>query len=214
MRQEFVGTPALPLLGVPPAIAAQVPFGATVNSGETRALGAETELQVSLGHGFTARAAYTYLDAVVKRSFSSDALAPSFNPAFPTIPIGVFGPLVGDRPFRRAPHAGTLSLLYARPKYTLNLSGYFVGRRNDSTFATDGFFGTTMLLPNKNLAEAYQKIDLTGTWNLNSRLTFFSAIENLANEHYDEAFGFPALPLTFRAGFKIRLGGESWKLGH
>ena len=91
------------------------------------------------------------------------------------------------------------------------MGGYLVSRRNDSTFATDGFFGNTMLLPNKNLAEAYQKIDFSGSYRLNSHLSFYTAIENLANEHYDEAFGFPALPLTFRGGIKLRLGGESWK---
>ena len=214
---EFVGNTALPLLGVPPAVAAQTGFGATVNSADTRALGAETELQINFGHGFSARAAYTYLDAVVQRSFSSDALCvmtsppPCTNPAFPNIPIGIFGPLVGDRPFRRAPHTGSFFLLYGKSRYTLSLGGNLVSRRNDSTFATDGFFGNTMLLPNKNLAEAYQKIDFSGSYKLNSHLSFYTEIENLANEHYNEAFGFPALPLTFRGGVKLRLGGERWK---
>ena len=91
----------------------------------------------------------------------------------------------------------------------LGLSGYLVSRRNDSTFLSDPFFGNTMLLPNRNLAEAYQKIDLSGSYNLGHRLTFYTTIENLANERYSEAFGFPALPLTFRTGMKIRLGGEA-----
>lgn len=207
---EFVDPNALTQLGVPPAVAAQAAFGASVNSADTRALGAETELQLSLGHGFSARAAYTYLDAVLQRSFSSDALSPSVNPQFPNILIGAFGPLVGDRPFRRAPHTGSFFLGYAKPKFSLSLSGYLISRRNDSTFAFDGFFGPTMLLPNRNLDPAYQKIDLAGAYNLNSHLTFYTTVENLANQHYDEVFGFPALPLTFRSGIRIRLGGESW----
>jgi len=103
---EFVNNTALPQLGVPMSVAAATAFGATVNSADTRSLGAETELEFNFGHGFSAKAAYTYLGAVVQRSFSSDNLAPSFNPNFPTIPIGAFSPLVGNRPFRRAPHAG------------------------------------------------------------------------------------------------------------
>ena len=205
---EFVSNTALPQLGVPDTVAAATSFGATVNSADTRALGAETELQLNLGHGFTARAAYTYLDAVLQRSFSSDALFPSTNPAFPNIPIGVFSPLVGDRPFRRAPHSGSFYLGYARNRYSLDLSGYLVSRRNDSTFASDSFFGGTMLLPNRNLADAYQKIDLSGSYRLNRYLSFYSIVENLANEHYDDAFGFPALPLTFRSGFRIKVGGD------
>jgi vitamin B12 transporter len=208
---EFVNNTVLPQLGVPPTVAAATAFGATVNSADTRALGAETELEFNFGHGFSARAAYTYLDAIVQRSFSSDNLFPSFNPAFPTIPIGAFSPLVGNRPFRRAPHTGSFFLGYSRPKFTLTLSGYMVGRRDDSTFLSDGFFGNTMLLPNRNLADAYQKIDFGGSYRFNHRVSLYTTVENLASEHYDAAFGFPALPLTFRTGLKLTLGGESWK---
>ncbi|HEY2115848.1 MAG TPA: TonB-dependent receptor, partial [Candidatus Angelobacter sp.] len=80
---EFVSPGGLAKLGVPGPVLADAPFGASVNSLATRSLGVETELELSLGHGFTARAAYTYLDGVVRRSFSSDELFPSFNPLFP-----------------------------------------------------------------------------------------------------------------------------------
>ena len=36
--------------------------------------------------------AYTYLDAKVLESFSSSALGPVNNPAYPGVPIGAFGP--------------------------------------------------------------------------------------------------------------------------
>lgn len=216
---EFVPAAAFPLLGIPDAVATQAGFGATVNSGDTRARGAETEIYATLGHGFSARAAYTYLDEVVQRSFTNDAFSCSsanpqpqcFNPAFPAIAIGAFSPLVGARPFRRAPHTGNFSLDYAQRKLNLSLNGYLVSRRDDSTFLSDGFFGTTMLLPNRNLAPGYQKIDLGGSYRFNSHLKLFSVMENLASQHYDPAFGFPAPPLSFRAGFKLTVGGESWK---
>lgn len=217
---EFVPTSAFALLGIPAAVTAQSGFGATINSGDTRALGAETELEVTLGHGLTARAAYMYLDAVVKRSFTSDAASCAFvdlqsfcafNPAFPSIPIGAFAPLVGARPFRRAPHTGNFSLDYARNKFNMSLNGYISSRRDDSTFLSDAFFGTTLLLPNHNLAPAWQKIDLSGSYRFNSHLRLYSVVENLLSQHYDPVFGFPALPLTFRAGFKVTIGGESSK---
>jgi vitamin B12 transporter len=214
---EFVPTSAFPLLGIPDAIAAQAGFGATINSGDTRALGAETEIYAALGYGLTARAAYTYLDDVVKRSFTSDASACAFadlqsfcalNPAFPGIPIGAFAPLVGARPFRRAPHTGSFSIDYARNRLNLGVTGYMVSKRDDSTFLSDAFFSTTLLLPNRNLAPAWQKIDFGASYRVNPHLRLFSVIENLASQHYDPVFGFPALPLSFRAGFKVTLGGE------
>lgn len=213
---EFVPTSAFPLLGIPDAVTAKAGFGATINSGDTRALGAEAEIYAALGHGLSARAGYTYLDDVVKRSFTSDASACAFvdlqsfcasNPAFPGIPIGAFAPLVGARPFRRAPHTGSFSLDYSRSRLNLSLTGYLVSRRDDSTFLSDAFGGTTLLLPNRNLAPAWQKIDFGGSYRVNSHLRLFSVIENLASQHYDPVFGFPALPLSVRAGFKVTLGG-------
>ncbi|MGZ4866446.1 MAG: TonB-dependent receptor [Candidatus Angelobacter sp.] len=208
---EFVSQDGLGLLGVPAQVIAQAPFGASVNSLATRSLGAETELELSLGHGFTARAAYTYLDGVVRHSFSSDELFPSFNPLFPTIPIGAFSPLVGNRPFNRAPHTASFYLGYARQKLALTLSGNFVGRRDSSTFLFDSLFSSTMLLPNHNLAAAYQKLDVSGSYRISRHLQLFSAIENLASQHYDPAPGFPALPFNFRSGIKVTLGGEGSK---
>jgi vitamin B12 transporter len=216
---EFVPNTALPVLGVPQSVADQAGFGATINSGDVRALGAETEIEAHLGHGLTARASYTYLDAVVQRSFTSDAFfcsppnPQSFcgNPAFPGVPIGAFAPLLGERPFRRAPHTGNFSVDYVRRKLNLSLNGYLVSRRDDSTFLSDPFFGNSLLLPNRNLAAGYQKIDLAGSYRLNSHLKLFSVMENLLSQHYDPVFGFPALPFSFRAGFKVTLGGESWK---
>jgi vitamin B12 transporter len=208
---EFVSPGGLAQLGVPDPIVADTPFGASINSLATRSLGAETELELSLGHGFTTRAAYTYLDGVVRRSFSSDELLPSFNPLFPAIPIGAFSPLVGNRPFNRAPHVASVYLGYARHKLALALSGNFVGRRDSSTFLFDSSFGPTMLLPNRNLAAAYQKIDVSGSYRLNKYLQVYSTIENLASQHYDPAPGFPALPFNFRSGIKVTLGGEGPK---
>jgi iron complex outermembrane receptor protein/vitamin B12 transporter len=216
---EFVPSTALVALGVPASVAFQT-FGATLNSGDIRALGAETEVEVALGHGLNVRAAYTYLDSVVERSRTSDAFAclppapdpfACFNPAIPNVVIGAFSPLQGNRPFRRAPHSGSFSLRYSRHKLNLSLSGYMVSRRDDSTFLSDPFFGNSMLLPNRNLADSYQKIDLGGSYRIHRHLEFYSVVENLGSEHYDPAFGFRAPPLNFHAGFKVTLGGESWK---
>jgi vitamin B12 transporter len=209
---EFVDASVLPQLGVPLAVAATTPFGASVNSGSYRSMGTETELEFNLGHGITARGAYTYLDAVVQRSFASSALAPAFNPNFPIVPIGTSTPLVGARPFRRAPHSGDFLITYARPRFTLALRGTLVGRRDDSTHLTDAFFGNSLLLPNKNLDAAYQKVDFNGSLWIHSAVELYASLENILNERYDAAFGFPSLPFTFRTGMKLTLGGESWKI--
>ena len=211
---EFVPMRGLIDIGVPQPIAQALQFGATVNSQAFRAQGGEAELEYRLGRGLVARGGYTYLDAVVQRSFTSDALGPSFNlsSTFPTIPIGAFSPLTGARPFRRAPHSGYLALSYHRSKWTGSLTGTFVGRRDDSDFLSDKDFGPNLLLPNRNLDGAYQRIDIGGSYQVNHTLSVYTDLQNVLSQRYSEAFGYPALPFTFRSGVRITLGGESWKL--
>src|SRR6202030_2180763 len=95
--------------------------------------------------------AYTYLDAVVTQSFATSALRPAINQAYPGIPIGAFAPLVGGRPFRQAPHSGSLLATYAGSKALVSIAAYVVGRQDASTFLFDAALGNSLLLPNHNL---------------------------------------------------------------
>ncbi len=92
------------------------------------------------------------------------------------------------------------------------LSGTLIGRRDDSTFLTDSNFGNGLLLPNRNLDPAYQRLELTSSYRINAHLTTYANLQNLLNQHYQEAFGYPALPFNLRGGVKFTLGGESWRL--
>jgi iron complex outermembrane receptor protein/vitamin B12 transporter len=69
-----------------------------------------------------------------------------------------------------------------------------------------------MLLPNRNLEQGYQRIDLSGGYQVNRFLQIYTAMGNVLNEHYSEVFGYPSLPFTFRSGIKLTFGGDSWKL--
>ncbi|MBZ5525969.1 MAG: TonB-dependent receptor [Acidobacteriia bacterium] len=209
---EFVSSNALTQLGVSPAVAAASGFGATINSSDFRAQGVETEFSYKITRALLARGGYTYTDARVQRSFSSDALSPAINPLFPGIPIGAFSPLVGARPFRRAPHVGFASVTYSRSRWSALFQGAFVGARDDSTFLlfSDINFDNTLLLPNRNLDKPYQKLDLSGSYAVNRHMLLYASLENLLNQKYDAAFGFPAPRFTMRSGIKFTLGGESW----
>jgi vitamin B12 transporter len=210
---EFVPQSGLAELGVPPAELAALEFGAYVNSEAFRTMGIEFETEYKINSHFFARGGYTYTDAVVQHSFSSDqGPGQSFNPNFPNIPIGAFSPLVGARPFRVAPHSGYFGLNYTCSKFYSSLTGMLVGRRDDSDFLSDPNFGPSMLLPNRNLDGAYQRIDLSGGYQVTPRLGVYTNIQNLLSEHYAQAFGYPSLPFTFRSGIKINFGGESWGL--
>jgi len=215
---EYVPSQGLIDLGIPQTIVNQLAgasqYGATVNSQAFRAQGIETDVEYQLGRNLVARGGYTYLDAVVQRSFTSDAIGPSHNTAsnFSTIPIGIFSPLIGARPFRCAPHSGYMAVVYHHSRWTASLTGTFVGKRDDSDFLYDENGGTSLLLPNRNLDAAFQKLDLGGSYQVMHALSLYADVQNVLSQHYDEAFGYPALPFTVRSGIRITLGGESWKL--
>ena len=211
---EDVPPAGLIALGVPEdVVLTGLQFGAYINSEAFRSQGIEFEAEYRINSHLFARGGYTYIDAVVQHSFSSDqAGGGSINPAFPDIPIGAFSPLVGARPFRIAPHTGYFVLNYARSRFYSSLVGTIVGKRDDSDFLFDPDYGPTLLLPNRNLDGAYQQFDLSGGYKITSRLTAYTNIQNLLSEHYAQAFGYPALPFTFRSGIKINFGGESWGL--
>jgi iron complex outermembrane receptor protein/vitamin B12 transporter len=209
---EFLSKPALTRLGVPATVVAATSFGAYVNSSTYRAQGFETSADALLGGRLRIMASYTYLDAKVSRSFSSSALRPVENPSYPGIPIGAFSPLVGARPFRRPTHSGNLLLTYTVGSAQVSLAGYFAGKADDSTFLSDGFFGNSLLLPNRDLNHGYQKADLSASYRLaHSRLKLYFSGENVLDQHYTPAFGFPALPRTVRIGVTGTIGGDGFR---
>ena len=220
---EYVSAGNLAGIGVPASVIAQLEMeyisGAYVNTLSYRAQGSELEAEYHITRNLSVRGGWTYTDAVVQHSFASSALTPAINPSFPNVPIGAFSPLVGARPFRVAPNTAYFAVDWSAARWSVRLTGTMVSRRDDSTFLYDknfyydyGLNDNTMLLPNRNLDPSYQKLDLYGSFQLTKRVSAFASIGNLLNQHYYEAFGYPALPFTIRSGMQFTFGGESWKL--
>jgi vitamin B12 transporter len=198
-----------------PAIANNPYFTGYLNSLAYRAQGAEAEIVWQPRPQILVRGGYTYLDSRVLQSFTGDAVAaaqgaPTTNPNLPGIAIGGLSPLVGSRPFRRAPNTGYFDLLYTRPRFTLDIKGAMASRSDDSTFleGSDLNGGNTFLLPNRDLDFGYVKLDMGATYKMKHGLTYFAQINNLLNDQHIGPIGFPGLPLTFRTGLKLHLGQE------
>jgi len=104
----------------------------------------------------------------------------------------------GQPLLRRPKHSGTLLATYLGKRWGGNLGGSFVGRRSDSDFL--GF--------NVDHAAGYALVNLGGWYAINARLTAYANAENVLNQHYNEVVGYPALSANFRAGLRIRIGGD------
>jgi vitamin B12 transporter len=204
---EYVSKGVLPQLGVPAAAAAASGFGAYVNSQSNTASGVELSGEGKVGH-VRILVSYTYLDAVVTKSFSSGALSPAVNPSFPGIRIGQYSPLVGNRPFRRPANSGSLVVSYADRRAQVSVAGYFVGKRDDSTLLSDPFFGYSMLLPNQDMDPAYQKFDISGSYLIHPRLRWYLTAENAFDATFAAVGGYPALPRAVHTGITVRIGGN------
>ncbi len=180
----------------------------TLNSEAYRAQGIETTVEGGIGRSIFLRGGYTYLDAVVQRSFTNDDAAllgpvPTYN----GIPLGPYSPLKGARPFRRPPHNGFISASYAGHKWTVLSTTAFSSRSDDSTYlaSEDLSGGNTLLLPNRNLDHGFAKLDLGGSYQFYKRLGVYGQVENLLSDQHLAPIGYLSLPFNFRAGLRIRL---------
>ncbi len=225
---EYVGLDLIPEL-LPGLTAAQqnqlaqtlVADGAyeqSLNTQAYRALGVETTVEGGIGKNIFLRGGYTYLDAVVQRSFANNDVAllgpiPTYDGIPNGIPIGEDSPLQGARPFRRAPHTGFLTATYSARKLTGVLNAAFASRSDDSDFlgGYDLNGGNSLLLPNRNLDFGYAKLDLGGSYQLVNWLGVYLQAENLTNSQHIAPIGYPSLPATLRGGIRIAWGPGSGK---
>jgi len=184
----------------------------TLNSLAFRAQGIESEVQYGLGRNIFFRGGYTYLDSVVQHSFTSDALSPTYNTesSFPDVPIGVYSPLRGARPFRRPPHTGFLTATYTGKNWTLVGNGSWVSRSDDSTFlgGQDAFFGNSLILPNRNLDHGYAKLDLGAVCQVRPWIAVYTQLDNALSNQHIGPIGYTSLPFNYRVGLRFSLGKE------
>lgn len=169
-----------------------------INNDRARARGLELSAAVRPSRHLNFGGHYTLMDS--KLVAAADLI--DFN-VFP--PKSVPNREVGLPLLRRPRHSGALNVAWIGERFDLNLDAFFVGRRRDgdpiefSPFDAQG-------RPIYN--DGYAKLDLAGSYRLNSHVTMFARIENLLNQNYQEVLGYPAYRLNFSVGLRFRIGGE------
>ena len=161
------------------------------NFNRSMAQGAEVVLSGRLADHLSLTGAYTYTSTQIQQAPPCDPNA-GCDPRI----YGVGAPLL-----RRPKQAGMLLLTYSRPRWGGYLGVTAVGQRPDSDF----LFGYIMPI---YYAAGYARVDLGGSYTINHHITAYVNIDNALNNHYNEVLGYPALGVNFRAGMRIRFGGE------
>jgi iron complex outermembrane receptor protein/vitamin B12 transporter len=217
---EYVGLDLIPQLlpNLTPAqqqqlasiLQANFAYELTLNSEAYRAQGVEASVESGIGRDLFFRGGYTYLDAVVQRSFTNDDSAllgpiPTFTDG---TPIGAYSPLKGARPFRRPPHTGFFTATWSRQKFLAQFTSAFASRSDDSTYleGADANGGNSLLLPNRNLDYGWARLDVGGSYHLLDWLSVYGQAENLLGQQHIAPIGYPSLPMTFRTGLRIQWG--------
>ncbi len=188
----------------------------SINSEASCALGVETSVESGIGRNLFLRGGYTYLDAVVQRSFTNNDVAllgpiPTYDNVPNGIPIGADSPLQGARPFRRAPHTGYFTATYSDKRFTGMFTSAFASRSDDSDFLAydDINGGNSLLLPNRNLDFGYANLGLGGSFELRSWVDVYAQAENLLNNEHIAPIGYQSLPFNLRVGLRLRWGPGS-----
>jgi vitamin B12 transporter len=216
---EYVGLDLIPQLlpNLTPAeqnqleqfLQANGAYEQSLNTEAYRALGVEATVEGGIGRSIFLRGGYTYLDAVVQRSFTNDDVALLGPiPTYDGIPVGSDSPLAGARPFRRPPHTGFFTASYSAKKLTVLFSSAFVSRSDDSDFlgGDDLNGGNSLLLPNRNLDPGYAKLDAGLSYQFLSWLGVYGQAENLTNNQQIAPIGYLSLPTNFHVGVRLQWG--------
>lgn len=153
--------------------------GSYFNLAQTRADGAEAVVELAPRKGVRLGANYTFLQGVIERS--SRPTSPVFRQ--------------GQQLFRRPKHSGSIFVAWDWRQFTLTSDAIYVGRRVDSDFSS--------LVPPIISDPSYTKWDIGWNYRSGHRITYFGIFENVLNQRYMEALGFPALRASYRAGARM-----------
>ena len=222
---EYVGLDLIPQLlpGLTPAqqnqleqlLQANGAYELSLNTEAYRALGRRNDVESGIGRNIFLRGGYTYLDAVVQRSFTNDDVAllgpiPTYN----GIPMA--SRLERTRPCRARVHSAVRRTRASSPPLTRTKRsdrgvdfGLCQPRRTIPTFLAcdDINGGNSLLLPNRNLDHGYAKLDLGASyellrgWAFTARRRTSPTTSTLRPSAFESSS-----PLTIRGGLRIQWG--------
>jgi vitamin B12 transporter len=143
--------------------------------GESKRKGVELAFGYTQSERFDLRATYTYLDATQQGFNGSDVTE-----------------------VRRPEHTGSLTMNYRWQQAGLNFSVSYTGTQEDNFFPPFPPFQERVEL------DAFTLVSLSGYYNLNDLVTVTARIENLADENYEQVYGFASPGIGGHLGFRLK----------
>jgi len=159
------------------------------NIQEAESKGIELTALCKPGYGFTLGGNYTYLDTEVTDDGGAGGASSPFEE--------------GKDLLRRPKNTASGYINWAWQGFQIRFNGLYVGERDDLDFRT--------FPANRVTLDDYFVVDLATsyTFKLNDRFIkdfkIFGKVQNLFDEHYEEAFGFSPPDPSFRVGLAFKL---------
>ena len=159
------------------------------NIQEAKSQGVELMALCKPGYGFTLGGNYTYLDTEVTDDGGAGGASSPFEE--------------GKQLLRRPKNTASGYINWAWKGFQIRFDGLYVGERDDLDFRT--------FPANRVTLDEYFTVDLAAsyTFKLNDRfikdLKIFGKVQNLFDEHYEEAFGFSPPDPSFRVGLAFKM---------
>lgn len=143
--------------------------------------------------GVTAAATYALVDTDVTATTSTSE---QFQPGQPLL--------------RRPRHAGSFRIRYEKARTGVNLDARIVGRRHDAAFLGLAAVPSPQFPAGRpvdlTVNPGYAVVGIGGDYRIGDQLTVFARVDNLANETYETALGFPGLPRSAVVGVRLAPG--------
>ncbi len=112
----------------------------------------------------------------------------------------------GQPLLRRPKHSGTVRVNYTRGRGSLHLNLRAVSERHDAAF-----IGLARVSDDRSVDitvnPGYTLIGVGGQFRLDDDVTLFLRLDNLTDEVYESALGYPGLPRAFVVGARFNIGG-------
>ena len=160
-----------------------------INIAGSKAHGVELEAAVPRPiAGLTGSASYTFLDSEVTATVSTGA---QFQPGQPLL--------------RRPKHSGFVRVGYTAARATASVDVRIVGQRHDSPFTGLSTVATSQAV-DITVNPGYTVAGLGLDYAFTDAVSAFVRIDNLADEQYETALGYPGMPRSAYLGVRFGIG--------
>jgi len=160
------------------------------NLANSRAQGIESTLRLRPYRPLEVSMQYTWLDSEILALDHSSTVSAPFE--------------VGQPLLRRPRESGSFNVTWRRHRLTLNTNAYIRGQVFDLE-PNLGAFACTLGLPCFFNAKGYILANAGFSYQLPGGVEMHGQLNNLLNQQYEAAFGFPALRLNFLAGLRFQI---------